>query len=194
MSPLLSSFASSALTAYGFQRGAASAGAFELITTITPNAVSSFSFTSIPSTYKHLQIRATVRSNYSSTNMGFTVTFNGDTAANYSYHTLSNTTGSAVGSGATVSTSAYSGLSNPAGMSTANTFSAMTWDILDYANTNKYKTSRITNGYLAAATTYGINHDGTSWRSTAAINQITFNVVVGSVVTGTRFSLYGIKG
>jgi hypothetical protein len=171
---------------------ATSAGAFELITTITPTA-SSFSFTSIPATYTHLQIRATVRSNYSSTNMGFTVTFNGDTAANYSYHNLRGAN-SAISSGATASASNYSGLSNPAGMAAANYFSGFVWDILDYANTNKYKTSRILNGFVTASNSNQITLDSSSWRSTAAINQITFNVVVGSVVTGTRFSLYGIKG
>jgi len=172
---------------------ATSAGAYELITTLTPNAVSSFSFTSIPSTYTHLQLRATVRGNYSSTNMGFTVTFNGDTAANYSYHNLRGAN-SAISSGATASASNYSGLSHPANMAAANYFSGFVWDILDYANTNKFKTSKIFNGFVTASNNNQITYDSSSWRSTAAINQITFNVVVGSVVTGTRFSLYGIKG
>jgi hypothetical protein len=125
--------------------------------------------------------------------MGFTVTFNGDTAANYSYHFLRGAN-SAISAGATVSTSAYSGLSNPAGMATANYFSGFVWDILDYANTNKFKTSRIITGFAVANNNNQISLDSSNWRSTAAINQITFNVVVGSVITGTRFSLYGIKG
>lgn len=172
---------------------AGGAGSFELISTATPNAVSGFSFASIPSTYTHLQIRATVRSNYASPNMGLLVTFNGDTATNYSYHVLTST-GSTPTAGATATTSSFSGLSHPSGMSTANTFSSFIWDVADYANTNKFKTSKIYSGYHAGGSTYGLTFSSSSWRSTAAINQITFNVVVGSYVTGTRFSLYGIKG
>lgn len=194
MSPLLSTFAGASALAYGFTRGATTpAGSYELISTATPNAVSGFSFTSIPATYTHLQIRATVRSNYSSPNMGLAVTFNGDTATNYSSHLLSST-GSTPFAGATATTSSFSGLNHPSGMSTANTFSSFIFDILDYANTNKYKTSKIYTGYHAGGSTYGLTWNSVSWRSTAAINQITFNVVVGSYVTGTRFSLYGIKG
>ena len=112
-------------------------GDFESIatTTIGTTSTSSITFTSIPQNYTHLQIRGiTLTSN----NYGSDVkmNFNSDTGNNYSVHGLYGQ-----GSGATAS---YSALSNGyviVGLQgqTAGPSPFVT-DILDYTNTNKFKT------------------------------------------------------
>ena len=62
-----------------------SSGSFESIATVTGNGVlTSLSFTSIPSTYKSLQIRYSVAAPTSAGQLQ--MRFNSDTATNYWYH------------------------------------------------------------------------------------------------------------
>jgi hypothetical protein len=67
-------------------------------------------------------------------------------------------------------------------------------DILDYANTNKYKTTRNLMGfdYNGSGTIRSISG---LWMSTSAINSITLTTGTSSNWQGdTQFALYGIKG
>jgi hypothetical protein len=66
-------------------------------------------------------------------------------------------------------------------------------DILDYGVTTKNTTMRALNGgheYNWIALASGV------WMNTAAVTSITFNMPLTSAnfVSGTRFSLYGIRG
>ena len=78
--------------------GGGGATAFDSIQTLTPSAGStSATFTSIPSTYKHLQIRCISRRNDAGSALGTDlIQFNSDSSANYAWHNLS-------GDGSTVS-------------------------------------------------------------------------------------------
>ena len=175
---------------------AASTNSYESIATLSGNGSgTSISFTSIPSTYKHLQIRGIMRES-SGTGVDdtfFGVQFNGDTATNYSTHNL-------LGDGASVS--ANSGVSQSRillgfatqAASTSNTMGAFVLDILDYQNTNKYKTSRSLGGD-------DLNGKGLislvsgAWQSTSAINRIDlYSLSSRSISTTSSFALYGIKG
>jgi hypothetical protein len=150
-------------------------------------------FSSIPSTYKHLQIRAIARSTFADTNTYPNITFNSDTASNYSWHILDGN-GSAVSAGAGASQSTAGVPTFTAANSSANIFGVMVLDILDYANTDKYKTIRYFGGHDQNGS--GILRFGSgSWRSTSAISTITFTAI-GSAnwATNTSFALYGIKG
>jgi hypothetical protein len=66
-------------------------------------------------------------------------------------------------------------------------------DIVDYTNTNKYKTSRAFAGFDAngsgmLAVTSGL------WMSTTAINSITFTSdASGNFAQYSSFALYGVK-
>jgi hypothetical protein len=177
------------------QGGAAGGGAaFELIsTTIATGSSTSVTFSSIPATYTHLQLRVTNRGDYATTNdLLNLLTFNGDTAANYSWHHLYGD-GTSAGGMNTASASAIRAGVFPGGSSTATVWSGGVLDILDYANANKYKTARM---LVGSHTTTGKNIKFVSgnWRNTAAITSLTLTTEIGNFTSGSRFSLYGIKG
>jgi hypothetical protein len=166
--------------------GAGGAGAYELIsTTVLGSDTASVSFNSIPQTYKHVQIRVAARTTFTGGDL-MQMRWNSDTAANYSYHALRGDGGS-VGSIAGSSTSTmYMGR-----FAYNTTFGAWVCDVLDYSATSKYKTAKALSG---VANFYVEMYSG-SWRNTAAITGITLlSANGGNFVTGSRFSLYGIKG
>ena len=177
---------------------------FDSISTITVGSggSSSIEFTSIPATYTHLQIRAIAQTNrgtYSVDNM-FT-RFNSDTASNYAWHYIFGgyTTTPMVEAGS--GTSATYMLS--IGVSTSvpgTTFTGVVMDILDYANTNKFKTVRTLNGFDVNGTAGTGSYGGTVcfnsglWRSTSAVTSITFAPEAGTnFAQYSQFALYGIK-
>ena len=63
-------------------------------------------------------------------------------------------------------------------------------DILDYANTNKYKTMRALDGFDANGSGYAVLWSG-NWRSTSAVSTIT--ITGGTFAQYSSFALYGIK-
>jgi hypothetical protein len=164
-----------------------------IATAVGTGSSGTITFTSIPSTYAHLQVRYLGRNARAVTGDTLRMTFNGDSGSNYSYHAL-------YGDGA--SPSAFGGTSlayAPVGYVTgssaaANIMGVGVIDILDYANTNKYKTSRCLtgedfNGSGDIALFSGL------WMSTSAINSITIVGGTGANFTSTtQFALYGIKG
>lgn len=85
----------------------ASPTSYESIATVTVGAggSSSISFSSIPSTYKHLQLRGIVRTTDTSAAASdgnyIGIRFNGDTGANYVAHNLYGNGGSAVATSGT---------------------------------------------------------------------------------------------
>ena len=112
---------------------------FESIQTATVGAGGSatISFTSIPGTYKHLQLRAITRDNLGFNTAEVNFTFNSDTSANYSRHALF---GTGAGSLTAESNASTSKIYFRGG---SNLFGCFVIDILEYANTNIYKTARI---------------------------------------------------
>ena len=150
-------------------------------------------FSSIPSTFKHLQVRVLARSTFADTNTYPNITFNSDTGSNYSWHILDGN-GSSASAGAGANQTSAGVPTFTAGNSTANVFGVMVLDILEYANTNTNKTIRYLGGHDQNGS--GILRFGSgSWRNAAAINSITFTAI-GSAnwATNSRFALYGIKG
>ena len=177
----------------------APAGAYEPIGVATaPSAgVTSITFGSIPATYTHLQIRFLAQSLRTSSDSGdfFLVRFNSDSGANYNYgHQL-------LGNGAT--TASYANGNNGTSIyieriqnneTLASSFTAGVTDILDYSNTNKYKTTRSLLGY-STNTAYGqVNFASGLWMSSAAISSISISLAYGPIAQYSSFALYGIKG
>ncbi len=164
-------------------------GSYESIATVTVGAggQSSVTFSSIPSTYKHLQIRAIHQSNQS-TSSGV-VQFNGDTASNYSNHYLSGD-GSTASGGSLLSSFMYSNYIPSS--SNTNVFGVGVIDILDYADTNKYKTFRSLSGADLNGSGVVAFYSG-SWRNTAAITSISLTRGVGLLTQYTQFALYGVN-
>jgi hypothetical protein len=196
VSPILESIGS----VKGFGWGALlSSTSYESIATTTVGAggSSSVTFSSIPSTYTHLQLRFLCRdSNAAVTDDGVTMQFNGDTAANYNRHSV-------YGDGATAASSGHgspftyvsAGLSASGGQA-SGVFAPGVLDILDYKNTNKYKTTRRLAGLDVNGAGGVIQLASGSWRSTSAITSITLKVVDGSYnfAQYSSIALYGIKG
>ena len=167
--------------------GVTTFGAFESIATTTVGAggTGTVTFSSIASTYKHLQIRI---HDMPSANHNINMRFNSDTGSNYSYHNLSC-------NGATVvsNASAPDSIMYLPGTSAASTSPlAVICDILDYADTNKFKTVRALGGSDNNGDNAGIiAFRSNNWRSTSAVTTIT---LTGSFAEYSHFALYGIKG
>ena len=179
------------------QSAIATANSYESIATVTVGAggSSSISFSSIPSTYKHLQIRAISRTNRGDTNDFMTVRFNSDSSSVYAYHSLYGTgaTAAANDTGTTTGTP-WSG-ATAGGNATASMFGAAIWDILDYENTNKYKTLRLLSGTDQNGTTGRLYFQSNLWQSTSAITTVTIIPTYGTSFTQySHFALYGVKG
>lgn len=184
----------------------AAAGDFESIATVSVGSggAADIEFTSIPATYTHLQIRAICKSNQTGTSgewEGLALRFNSDANSNYARHFLRGS-GAAVTAGSSTSQTFISiGLQPDTGYSSVSQmFSAQILDILDYANTNKYKTVRNLSGFDSNNTGTNVGALQLSsglWMSTSAITSIKFSSG-GSFNRGftqyTQFALYGIKG
>lgn len=167
----------------------ASPVSFESIATVTAAGSSTTaSFTSIPSTYKHLQIRA--RFSAAATSGSVFIQANGDTGSNYAVHRLYGN-GSAAAANASTSTG-YPALNAAVNLSAAYP-SSLIIDIHDYASTTKNKTMRAIYGLDTNSSVGEIDLTSVLWMSTSAINRI--DIFAGTNFTsGSTFSLYGIKG
>lgn len=169
---------------------------FESIATLSGTGSSgTISFTSIPSTYKHLQIRAIAResSGGGSNDTFLGLSFNGDSGNNYATHYLAGDGSSASASGAGTYPRIFPGTAAQ-NSAPANTMAVFVFDLLDYANTNKYKTTRALTGFDKNGSG-GIALTSGLWLSTSAVNRIDIYSKDGqSFTTSTTMALYGIKG
>jgi len=188
VSPILGIFAS---------QGRVSAGSYESIATVAvSSAQSTITFSSIPSTYKHLQIRYLARcSRTDYTIATMFIRFNTDSSSNYAGHSVYGNGTAAYSYGNGGQTFGYAGAVSGAN-SAANTFAGGVIDILDYANTNKYKTTRSFNGVnINASSGDEVGLQSGLWQSTSAVNRIDLTLETSANFNQyTSFSLYGIKG
>ena len=177
----------------------APSGAYEPIgvVNVPSGGITTISFGSIPQTYTHLQLRATVRPTIAS---DVVLRFNNDaTTGNYYAHVINATgagdVGSSGGSGSYYQGGIGIGYHD---ITIANSFGAHVVDILDYTNTNKNTTVR---------TSFGVSYNGTGgnqvafisggWFSTPAVTTLTLYLLSGSgnlFAQHSSIALYGIKG
>ena len=162
---------------------------YESIATVSGTGSSgTISFTSIPSTYSHLQIRAI--SLVATTDQILFMRFNSDTGSNYASHLL---TGNGVGAGASNALTSQANMKvfgQTYALGTTAPTGTVT-DILDYANTNKYKTMRSFGGTDRNGTGEVQLASGL-WMNTAAISSIQLTTGANFTTT-TQFALYGIR-
>lgn len=177
---------------------AVAANSYESIATTTVGAGGSgtITFSSIPTTFEHLQLRFIVRSAAVANTCSVFVRFNSDTNSNYyTYHEI-------FGDGSTAAAYAGGGGTQiqldqfPAANRTAGIFGVGVIDILHYKSTNKNKTTRLLSGYDsngAGAAVFG----SALWKPStiAAINTITLTENnANNFAQYSSFALYGIKG
>ena len=161
---------------------------YESIATVTVGSggASYAEFTSIPSGFKHLQIRYLSKI----TNSGgqLWARFNSDTSANYSLHFLYGNGTSALSSNEVSASNLYLGYNG-----FTQDWTAGVMDVLEYNNTNIYKTIRNLFG-TENNSAGGIMLTSSSWRNTNAITTIRLLPNSGSFNEYSQFALYGIKG
>jgi hypothetical protein len=179
MTPMLGIMASS-------MQGAV--GDYESIQTVTASGTTAtLSFTSIPSTYKHLQFRLLGRGTYAAAGLTCYLSINSNGQTGYRHHLYGN--GSAASAYAVTGYGTIGGI--PGSTVTANVYGVSVLDILDYTNTNKTKTLRHLTGFDANGS--GELMIGSSYSNiSAAITSVDFTVD-GSWVDKTTIALYGIK-
>lgn len=187
MSPLIGIYASE-MSANLFEP----TGSYDALASVTVGtSVSQISFAGIPTGYKHLQVRFISRSTISTYNQ-VSLQFNSDTASNYSVHLLLTDGGSTVtaygGANATmISVGMQTGSGNGASI-----YGASVVDVLDYSNTNKFKTTRGLAGADGNGSGY-VWYSSGNWRSTSAITSIQLIPETGNFTTNSSFALYGVK-
>jgi hypothetical protein len=157
--------------------------------TVGSGGASSITFSSIPSTYTHLQIRGIVREASGGFDQAF-MQLNSDSGSNYATHNL-NGNGSSAGAGATTSTTSMSVAAIPGSNQSSSVFGATVIDILDYANTNKYKTVRSLSGTDNNGSGYAWFASGL-WQNTNAVTNITIFSTY-NFVQYSQFALYGVN-
>lgn len=147
------------------------------------SASTSVAFTSIPATYT--DIVAVLSGTISTSAPSTSLRFNSDTGSNYSHTYLTGDGASATSSRASNQTSmlvTYNGAIS--GSPNTNIL-----QIQNYSNATTYKTvlSRANQAQYGTDAIVGL------WRSTAAINAITFLTGGTGFAIGSTFTLYGIK-
>lgn len=193
MTPMLGIFASQITGHLQTDNGAY----FPIRSYVVPSGgAASVTFSSIPSTYTHLQVRMIARSTRTGINRDYaSFYFNSDTGANYRGHNL-NGDGSSASAGDDYGFTTEMGVFWLAGNdSGTNVFGAAVMDILDYANTNKYKTTRTLSGIDVNGTNGNITLNSGLWMSTSAISSITIKPTSGTTnwMQYSSFQLYGVK-
>ena len=171
-----------------------SPGSYESIASTTVGAGGSalVTFSSIPQTYAHLQVRILGRATgLERAEMRFN---NDSCATNYDNHRLTGD-GASVSSDPRIDRSAlWLASAGPIGIANTSSFATpLIIDILDYTNTNKYTVTRSLsgtdlNGSGAIELTSG------SWKNTSAVNRIDLSIATYNWAQYTSISLYGIKG
>ena len=167
--------------------------------TVGSGGTSYVEFTSISSSYTHLQIRCLTKLSRTTGNEDLYIRFNSDTASNYRAHRLQGDGATASSSDMGAGTGVYIGEMIGTWASAANMFSALVIDILDYKNTNKFKTTRTLAGGDQNGNTAPNGDTGKViflsglWRSTSAISTIRIYPAGGTLNEYSQFALYGIK-
>ena len=193
MSPIIQTLGNA--SAYGYRSfAAADTGSFESIatTTVGSGGSSSVTFSSIPSTYTHLQLRILARTTVTNDSDFCGIRFNSDSSSVYNEHGLY---GNGSSASAMYNTSTYCIVQRiPTDQFGANIFGAIVLDILDYKDTNKYKVTRHLGGFDSNGGGQ-IFLESNLWRSTSAISTITITPSNSgpSFVQYSHFALYGIK-
>jgi hypothetical protein len=161
---------------------------YESIATVTVGSggSSTITFSSIPSTYKHLQIRGINLS--SSSLIDIRLRFNSDSSSNYKYHLL-------YGDGSSAAAGGYSAtyITMALGSIATDKPSVSVTDILDYTSTNKTKTVRSLNGTDGNGSGYSVLYSGLWFPTPAAITQIDISPSTGTLNQYTSYALYGIR-
>lgn len=156
-----------------------------IATTTLSSAATTYTFSSIPSTYTDLVLA--ISSTVATVNNSTYIQFNGDnTGGNYSI-TLLTSGGSGSSTRFTTYNTPYVQYYSVPGSSTNP--DATLVNINNYSNTSTYKSFLSRSGHGS----YGTDAVVGTWRNTAAINSIKIIQPTYNFNVGSTFTLYGIK-
>ena len=178
----------------GLLAAAPSLNSYESIATALGTGSSgTITFSSIPATYKHLQIRYIGRNSATGGTLAtLRMRVNGYTS-NYPLHRILGNGSAASAYGTTAEVYIQDIMLMPTNSAGANIYGAGVIDILDYANTNKFKTVRSLTGTDLNGSGQIILGSGL-YQQTTAITSITLEANGVNWLTNSSFALYGIKG
>ena len=172
----------------------AAAGAFDLLeTTVLTSSASSVTFSGLDaySDYKHLQIRGVARGTRAQDSDLLLITINGDNSTSYIRHNLF-ANGSDINANSSIprtSINIFGGVSGST--SSSEIFASSIVDILDFSNVNKNTTIRALVGLIPGVGA-SLNFASGLFINTSAVTSVNLSAN-GDLVTGSRFSLYGVK-
>lgn len=162
-------------------------------TTVGSGGTGTITFSSIPSTYKHLQLRIlTATTTAAGDGAYFNIRFNSDSGSNYSYHDLYGNGSATAASGLASQTAIYGQRISEANLTSI--FGGVIVDILDYGSVNKNKTVRSLGAYDANGSGSIYLVSGAWYNSANAISTITLTPDANNFAQYSSFALYGIKG
>lgn len=163
-------------------------------TTVGSGGAANVTFSSIPQNYEHLQIRGIARSTWSSggTNRAGFIQFNSDTGSNYTMHQIEADGGSTPAGWGTGNSTYTIWQRITTATAPANVFGGLMIDILDYSNTNKFKTIRALGGNDQNGSGYIYFNSGL-WQNTNGITSIKLYPQDENWAQYSSFALYGIK-
>ena len=159
-------------------------------------SASSWSKTSIPSSYDHLLIKASVRTDVSAYYNQLSMRFNNSSATDYSRTQLFAETATPASSRASGET-AFTGMYVNGASSLADTFSTLIVWIPNYANTANFKQVLASMGMENNVTTNNqwiVTVSAGLWGATSAIDRVDLLSATGDdFVQYSTFTLYGIS-
>lgn len=163
---------------------------FESISSTAGAGSNTVTFSGIPSTYKHLQLR--VFTNNTDAN-SLNLRMNSDTGTNYIQGQVE-ATGNTRTSGHSQS-GTITGIFLASLLNATNFFCPIIVDIHDYTSTSKMKTVRINAGRVtSSAGTNRVYSSSGAWLNTNAVTSLTVFVPGTNFFANSVFALYGIKG
>lgn len=155
-----------------------------IATTTLGSSAADITFTSIPGTYTDLIIQGSAGSTSSTLNRAIRIQFNTDTGNNYSFTSLYGE----ASAGYSYRSSNVGYINAVEAIGYSSDWSAVTIQVLNYANTTTNKTTVGRGGSKDQ-----VSADVGLWRSTAAITSIKLFLNADSFRSGTVLTLYGIK-
>jgi hypothetical protein len=170
---------------------------YESIQTFTSDgSTNTVTFSAIPQTFTHLQIRSTIRLSVNSISQAVGLRFNGDAGSNYDWASVSGAGHASLAEGvSTVGGSSIFSLHSIGNTGAGNLFNGSILEIIDYTNTNKNTTTREIGGFTSnGGSEEQVRITGGGWRNTAAITSITLTTGDGNFMNNSRIALFGIRG
>jgi len=188
MSPILSARGGLSANAYGWGALSAAEAGFDSIASWTSGngSTQTITFSSIPQTYKHLQIRCFFQT--TSAGSSPVLRFNGDSAMNYNrgYIRANQSSISAFHGDASFAANLF-----PNGTQTSSWPNVCIVDIYNYSNTSKFKTVKNFNFNQNKSSGASILHyESALWRNNTAITSFTWDAQ--AYTSETVIALYGM--